>query len=236
MSLLGVIMLTVWFLATNKLTMGKAVAKEKINGEKKISALGLIALAGLVPVFIVIILQGILRDGIQTWLPSIVKEQFGLGESSSVLSTAVLPILSMLSIVAASFVYRKIKNELKTSFIMFLISFVATIPLVFGGVPAIVTILAASIISACMHGINLMLISFIPKAFMKYGMVSTFSGILNAFTYVGAALSTYGFAAVADRFSWNAVIISWCAIALFATLICLFKIKGWRNFLANTDN
>jgi OPA family glycerol-3-phosphate transporter-like MFS transporter len=236
MSALGVIMLVVWFLATRRITMGRAKAQKEEIGEKRISALGLIALAGLVPVFIVIILQGILRDGIQTWLPSIVKEQFGLGESSSVLSVAILPALSMVSIVAASFVYRKIKNEIKTSFIMFLISFIATIPLVFGGVPAIVTILAASLISACMHGINLMLISFIPKAFMKYGMVSTFSGILNAFTYVGAALSTYGFAAIADRFNWNAVIISWCVIALSATLICLFKIKGWRGFLANTKN
>lgn len=233
MSLFGIVMILIWYFSTKKINMGKAEAEKVGSSEKKISVWGLITLAGLIPIFVVIVLQGILRDGIQTWLPSIVREQFGLSESSSILSTAILPVLSMLSVLFANLVYHKVKNELKTSAIMFIISFVATIPLLFSNIPAIVTIVAAALISGCMHGINLMLISFIPKTFMKYGMVATFSGILNAFTYVGAALSTYGFAAIADGIGWNAVIYSWCVIAFIATVICILKIKSWKEFAKN---
>ena len=233
MSFFGVIMVAVWMFFTRGVKMGRAEAEKAsaMSGEKTISVWGLIVLAGLIPIFIMIVLQGILRDGIQTWLPSIVKEQFGLSESSSVLSTAILPVLSMVSVLLANLLYRKFKNEVTTAAVMFIIATAATIPLIIKGTPAVITVASAALISGCMHGVNLMFISFVPKTFMKYGMVSTFSGILNAFTYVGAALSTYGFAAVADGLGWNAVILSWCAISVTATVICILKIKSWKEFI-----
>lgn len=233
MSVFGIIMMLVWGYVTRNIPMGKAVATTKTQSQKTISVWGLISLAGLIPIFITIALQGILRDGIQTWLPSLVNESFGLSESSSVLSTAVLPVLSMVSVIISNAIYHRIKNELKTASIMFGIAFIATVPMGLGlKVPTIVTIVLAAMISGCMHGVNLMLISLIPKNFSKYGMVSTFSGILNAFTYVGAAVSSYGFAALADGIGWNAVLISWCIIALLGTALCVFKIKGWTKFIS----
>ena len=232
MVIFGIIMVIVWAFFTRNIKMGRAEA-EKVSAaanEKSISVWGLIVLAGLIPIFIMIVLQGILRDGIQTWLPSIVKEQFGLSESSSVLSTAILPVLSMVSVILANLVYHKLKNEVSTAAIMFIISTVATIPLLIPGMPAIVTVCAAALISGCMHGVNLMFISFVPKTFMKYGMVSTFSGILNAFTYVGAALSTYAFAFISDKYGWNMTILFWSAISLIGLVICVSTIKTWTNF------
>ena len=233
MAVFGIIMMLVWGYATRNIPMGKAEATAKTQSQKTISVFGLISLAGLIPIFIIISLHGILRDGIQTWLPSLANEQFGLSESSSVLSTAVLPVLSMVSVIISNAIYHKIKNELKTASIMFGIAFVATIPMGLGLiVPAIFTIVSAALISGCMHGVNHMLISLIPKNFSKYGMVSTFSGILNAFTYIGASISSYGFAALADGLGWNAVLISWCVIALISTALCVFKIKGWSKFIS----
>lgn len=233
MAVFGIIMMLVWGYATRNIPMGKAEATAKTQSQKTISVFGLISLAGLIPIFIIISLQGILRDGIQTWLPSLANEQFGLSESTSVLSTAVLPVLSMVSVIISNAIYHKIKNELKTASIMFGIAFVATIPMGLGlNVPAIFTIVSAALISGCMHGVNHMLISLIPKNFSKYGMVSTFSGILNAFTYIGASISSYGFAALADGLGWNAVLISWCVIALISTALCVLKIKGWSKFIS----
>ena len=232
MSVFGIIMVLVWCFATRNIPMGKAKVSAKNTANKAISVWGLITLAGLIPIFIVISLHGILRDGIQTWLPSLANEQFGLSESSSVLSTAVLPVLSMTSVLISNAIYHKIKNEIKTAAIMFGIAFIATLPMALGfKIPALMTIVFAAMISGCMHGVNHMLISLIPKNFAKFGMVSTFSGILNAFTYVGASISSYGFAAIADFSGWNAVLISWCIIAFLGTALCLFKIKGWSKFI-----
>lgn len=232
MSILGIIMMLVWILATRGIKIGKAEQVKKEESSKSISTFGLIALAGLVPVFIAIALQGILRDGIQTWLPSLINAEFNLSESSSVLSAAILPVFSMICSLVANAVNNKIKHELKTAAIMYAFAFLLTIPVAFGVKNPIVTIVCAALISASMHGVNHMLIVLIPKSFYKYGMVSTFSGILNACTYIGASISSYGFAAVSDKFGgWSAVLISWCITAFLGSAICLFKIKSWTNFL-----
>ncbi len=232
MSVFGVVMMLIWFFATRGIKMGKAAGVKKADSNKTISVFGLIALAGLIPIFLAIALQGILRDGIQTWLPSLVNKQFNLDESSSVLSAAILPVFSMVCVLVANTLNNKIKHELKTAAIMFGFSFIATIPIVLGVKLPIITIICAALISASMHGVNHMLIALIPKNFAKYGMVSTFSGILNACTYIGASVSSYGFATISDNFGWNAVLISWCIIAFLGTAICALKITGWTKFLA----
>lgn len=61
-----------------------------------------------------------------------------------------------------------------------------------------VCVLMMMLITGCMFGVNLMLISRVPGHFAGRGNVSTVSGILNAATYVGSALSTYVFGAVAE--------------------------------------
>ena len=63
-------------------------------------------------------------------------------------------------------------------------------------------------------------------------MVSTFSGVLNAFTYIGASVSSYGFATISDNFGWDAVLITWCVTAFLGTVICALKINGWSKFIA----
>lgn len=60
--------------------------------------------------------------------------------------------------------------------------------------------------------------------------MSLFSGLLNAFTYIGSALSAYGFAAVADRAGWKTVIAAWPIIALAGAAVCLCCARPWRRF------
>jgi len=83
---------------------------------------------------------------------------------------------------------------------------------------------------ACMHGINLMLISVVPKRMKKSGRVSTWSGIVNSFTYVGASLSTYGFAVLADSKGWNFTILMWVVVSILGLSACALAAKKWGKF------
>ncbi|MBO5853061.1 MAG: MFS transporter [Clostridia bacterium] len=231
MAILGVIIMLVWMLLTRGLKKVNA-ATEQAEAKSDLSLLKIIVISGLCPIFLIIISQGFLRDGIQTWLPSMINSEFNLSESSSVLSASVLPILSMISVLISNFIYLRIKNELKTAAIMFTSAAVTTLPLALGApMPVFLSIFLAALISGAMHGVNHMLIALAPKRFYKYGMMSTFSGILNAFTYVGASLSTYGFAAVSDNFGWGAVRILWCVVGVLGSALCFYKIKGWTKFI-----
>lgn len=232
MALFGAVIVTVWGVMTRSVSFEKPEPASTANGKNEHSIFKIIALAGLVPIFFIIVLQGILRDGIQTWLPSMVSADFNMDESSSILSTAVLPLLSMVSVLLSNYIYIRLKNEIKTATIMFSIAAVATIPLGLGlKIPALLSIFLAALISGCMHGVNHMIVSLIPKRFHKYGLMSTFSGILNSFTYVGAALSTYVFAAASDHLGWGIVKIIWLVIGLSGALICLFKLPRWTKFI-----
>ena len=232
MALFGAVIVTVWVVMTRGVGFEKPESASTANGKNEHSIFKIIALAGLVPIFFIIVLQGILRDGIQTWLPSMVSADFNMDESSSILSTAVLPLLSMVSVLLSNYIYIMLKNEIKTATIMFSIAAVATIPLGLGlKIPALLSIFLAALISGCMHGVNHMIVSLIPKRFHKYGLMSTFSGILNSFTYVGAALSTYVFAAASDHLGWGIVKIIWLVIGLSGALICLFKLPRWTKFI-----
>lgn len=193
---------------------------------------GLLSVAGLLaPIMVAIALQGILRDGITTWMPTYIFEVFDLGVSMSILTTAILPIFSIFSFTIASRLEKRIGNEVLTAGILFGAGFLAAAALYpLYSTNVVISALLMALITACMHGVNLMLISHLPVYFGRYGKVSTASGLLNACTYVGSALSTYGFAALSDRFGWGFTIGSWAVVAFCGTTICLMLKGKWKNF------
>ena len=70
-----------------------------------------------------------------------------------------------------------------------------------------------------------------PAYFARYGRIATFSGILNAFTYIGSALAMYGFGALSDKLSWQATIVSWLVIAGAGIVLALLTIRRWTAFV-----
>lgn len=191
------------------------------------------ALPLLLPMMFAICMQGILRDGITTWMPTYIYEVFDLGVSMSILTTAILPIFSIISLKLAARINRAVGNEVKTSMLLFGASFAAAIimiPLFSKSVMTCALLMAA--ITGSMHGVNLMLVGQLPAHFAKFGKVSTVSGILNACTYVGSSLSTYGFAALSEKFGWGFTIASWGVIAGIGLVICLALSGKWKRFCA----
>lgn len=225
----GLITAAVWYLSTKNIKQGMPAVKQKNVQGTSMKGTGILIL--LLPIMLAIVLQGTLRDGITTWMPSYINEVFNMGVSSAIMSTAVLPVFSILSLSAAAAVERKIGNPVKSGALLFGIGFAACaimIPLFKNNV--YICALLMAIITACMHGVNLMLVCNIPAYFEKFGKVSTISGVLNACTYVGSAASTYGFAVLADNFGWGFTVCGWAVIALAGTALCVFSIKQWKRF------
>ena len=94
----------------------------------------------------------------------------------------------------------------------------------------IISIAFSALLVACMHGVNQMLICIVPGQFRKTGKISTISGFLNFATYVGAALSTYCFAALAKNGDWRPVIFLWVFIAGAGAFICFLLTNAWNKY------
>ncbi len=191
------------------------------------AALGVSALLLL----LAIVLHGILKDGITAWMPVYLAETFGMDSAQSILSATVLPVCSVCSTLLSSALLYKLKNEFLTASLLFGASALAGIFMIpaSGSYPA-VCIGAMTLITGCMYGVNLMLLSRVPGHFAAYGNISTITGILNAATYVGSALSTYGFGAIAQSQGWTAVVTLWVIVALAGTLFLTAEIRKWGRF------
>lgn len=210
------------------------------TAEAKRSLSKIIFAAGLMPIMVAIILQGILRDGITTWMPTFISDVYNLDTTISILTTVILPIFAIVSITAATKLQKLVGGELKASFLMFMIASICAVfasALIISGsagsgasVSAVLTVICMTLIAGCMHGINLMLIGKIPAYFTNSGRVSTISGILNTFTYVGSAISGYGFAVLSEKFGWGFTVGSWVVIAVLGMLACLISMPKWNNY------
>ena len=176
----------------------------------------------LVLIFFAIISQGMLRDGVQTWVPAYIADQFHLAPSSAILSGTILPIFSVLSLFAAAQLSRRVPQEMSAAAICFAIGAVSTAALLFLPGSILVNLLEMACLCGAMHGVNFILTTRVPARFSNSGRVSAISGALNSATYVGSALSTYGIALISDQFGWPATIISWLFITLIGMICCLF--------------
>jgi len=217
----------------------KSKEADNVGGE---SYLKLITRAGIIPVFACIIMMGILRDGIETWLPTLYAEAFNREAGESILVSVSLPIFSILSIVAITALHKTktFKNEVLGSLILFALVMVTTAPIVFliskaSFVPRIICLILACVVCACMHGTNFLLISCLPGRFAEYGKAATTSGFCNAFTYVGAAISSYGFAFISEKLGWQATVISWIIVGLIGAIFTFISLRSYTCFTKGTE-
>lgn len=224
---LGAVMLVVWNLTARDIQpTGKTKKQAAPKGSSRILFSPLV-LCVMIP----IILQGMLRDGITTWMPTFISESFRLGNEISILTGVLLPIFSILCFQFTSWLYRKkITNPLLCAGVLFGAGSVFALALYFCcNTSAVGSVLFSATLTGAMHGVNLVLICMLPQCFEKYGNISTVSGVLNACTYIGSALSTYGIAALSEVIGWSGTIFLWFLVTIAGAVICLACVKSWKK-------
>ncbi len=242
----GSLILILWISLYKKLFTAEHIGGERAEPKKESKKEEALPLPKFVflPIALImlgIICQGILRDGVTNWMPSYMLETFGLSEEQSIVSTVILAVFSIVSFSAFSFINSKIfKDEVLSATAIFVMSAVVSAVLyisnTFFSASVPVSMLLMALIVAFMHGINIMLIGHVPKRFVKYGKVATFSGVLNSCTYIGASLSTYAFASIAENKGWNATILTWVIVSAVGIVFCAVAVPIWKRFRRNIDS
>lgn len=222
----AVLMIFVWNRFCPEIQTEKAAVREKKQRVKS----PLFAPVMLC-IMVAIILMGMLRDGVTTWMPSYIAETYELSNAVSILTGVVLPIFSILCFQVVNRLYRKsFSNPITCGALIFAVGAAAALGLVFTtGKVAALSVLFSAVLTGAMHGVNLMLIMMVPAYFDRYGNVSTASGVLNSCTYIGSAASTYGVALLSEKLGWSITLWIWLAIAVLGTLLCFLCIRPWKK-------
>ena len=184
----------------------------------------------MIGIMVAIVFQGMLRDGVTTWMPSYMAETYNINNVISILTGVAIPIFGILCLKITSGLYARVFTDpLLCAGALFGVGALSTLGLcLFNGHNAALSVVMSAIFIGCMHGVNLMLIGIVPSFFKKYGNVATASGVLNFCTYIGSAASTYGIAILSEELGWNKTLFIWLLIAAVGTAVCFICVRPWR--------
>ncbi|MCQ2792462.1 MAG: MFS transporter [Bacilli bacterium] len=237
----GLLMASSWFIFYPKLAAkpinisinSKKEEKVEDNAISNVSSKS-IFIAILVAMGLLMLVCNLVKDGTTTWVPNILKESFGLGDSFSLTLTLVLPICGVFGTLVAVFINNKLKNYMSSSFLLMSVT-TLTIGIVLIGLNFNIFALALimfGLISLMMHGINNLLTSQAPLELKGEISGGLLGGLLNGCGYIGSTISSFGLGAIADNLGWNGVfifLIITSGVCSLIALVFIFIIKKVKS-------
>lgn len=176
------------------------------------------------------IITNLTKDGLTTWVPSILKEIYSLPDSISILLTLLLPVLAIFGTAVAAKLRKKIPDFIGICITLFGVNaLLIGAVIMFLSVSAIITLVSFALVSCFMAGINNVITSMAPlywKDKINSGMLA---GILNGFCYVGSTISSYGLGLVADSYGWNVVFWVLCVLCVVCVVIGIVQLLFCYN-------
>lgn len=197
--------------------------RKKSQIEEQIKFSDLLLHTGLLAVLVPVIVHGVLKDGVTTWVPTFITENFFTSPSFSILITTVLPIINLTGAYAARYVFKKCgEREVMASVVFFGIANISLIGICFvKGSSIVLTVILFAVITASMMAVNTLFVNMFALRFESVGRVATVSGLLNSMAYLGTAISTFTIGVMVEKLGWNLTIGSWVAVTAVALILCI---------------
>ncbi len=211
----------VWFALYGKHgnSTQQIISKEKSStsaGKAVIFALIITAFAGIA--------NGFVKDGVNTWVSSLLYEEFGVTQSFSIMLTLLLPLVATFAAAVVKKLHEKIKSHTALNTLFFFIASVLC-----GGILLSLRLHSFVAIMICFMGIaflmamvNNVITSIFPLDNRKLLDAGFTAGFLNTFCYVGSTITSYSLGSIAETTGWNVtflIMLVVCAVAAVVSLI-----------------
>ena len=173
----------------------------------------------------------LVKDGLTEWVPTILKEQYKLKDSLSIILTLSLPMVAIFGNALAVKVHKKIPDFVFQCAVNFLLAGCIIVGVIAGLAfnQFMLTVIGFAAVCLLVSSCNSVITSVFPL-FMK-GKINSgrMAGILNGCCYVGSTITTYGLGWIADNFGWYPVfwlLFSVCvAVCVIACIYAFLRIK-----------
>lgn len=232
-AVLTVLIGLIWLFSYDRLTAERYVASagEITTAEKSRKALGgwLVGFLSVCVLFAAVC--NFVKDGLSTWTPVILKEQFGLGDSASMILTLILPVFGLFGSMLALAVNRKIRDYrlMAGVFYVGLSLCLGGLLLSFRGAGVVLTLALLGVISCLAYAVNNVVTSMMPLELRDRVNSGFLAGLMNSATYIGSTASAYGLGRIADGAGWNAVILVMLGASVLSALAGI-ACAGLRRF------
>lgn len=181
-----------------------------------------------------VLIHGMLKEGVSVWVPTMISETYRVSSSLSVFLAAFLPVVSLIGPYLIDRIYemRLGRDEVKAAATCLVSAVPPLCALLFiGTLPVWACVSLLALLSVSMNAFNYIAVTMIPVRFSGFRKTSAATGLFNSVTYMGCALSTYGFGLLSERFGWNFTVGFWMLLAVSGVAVCFCASCRWRNFL-----
>ncbi len=219
----GVLFLCVWlaFLKPTRESAGlkkpeSFEAPEAAGSRRSISRL--LIEFGLVYVGLAAIVQGLIKESVNLWGPTLMADLAGpaLADMSMAFSIGI-PVAGTLGILMIGQLIRWCNNSGKRTLLALFGAVAASAALVCAlKTELIASALLLSLMMACVSGANAVITVFLPTGFVRHGISAQVSGMFNFMVYLGAGVGGGLSGMVSDRWGWSGMYLLWAALSMLA--------------------
>ncbi|MBE6533991.1 MAG: MFS transporter [Ruminococcaceae bacterium] len=223
----------------NNTSQNEHIVKEKNKGFFK-----LLFVSGVAIMLPAMLVHGLFYNGVVELIPTILYEEYSMSASMAAILEIIIPILSIVGVFFANFVYFKIfkQNDMRSAaflmaitlvpiIIMFLLAIFRREGYMIGQYPdAIIFVTTYALVYLFQFAFNHVAIVLMPAKFARFSCSSTISGVANAINYGGSAISTYGMTYALLRLPlWQTVLV-WGAALMIAIVLVTAAQGRWGRF------
>ena len=222
----------IWMLFYNKAVKGSKKEKDEEiqtqSGEEVVSKQGVeykqrkVLFASIYILCFCAVIVNLIKDGLTTWVPSILKEEFSMSDSLSIFLTLFLPVLAVFGNAFALKIHSKIPDYVNHCVAVFSVVavfigvIIGSLALELAGI-MLIGLVAANFLVSSLNSLITSIFPLFMRAQVDSGLIA---GIINGSCYVGSAASSYGLGAIADRFGW--VSVFWVLLAFCFVIFILW--------------
>ncbi len=224
-SVLLVITAFVWFSlygeSEKAITADEAATATEIKprvGKTIILALIITAIAGIA--------NGFIKDGVTTWVSSLLYEEFDVSQSFSIMLTLLLPLVATVAATLVRKIHKKIKSHTAMNTLFFVVAAVFC-----GGILAALKLHSFPVIMICfmavaflMAAVNNVITSVFPLDNRNKIDAGFSAGFLNTFCYVGSTITSYALGSISQDMGWT---VTFSIILIAAVVAALLSSTGF---------
>ena len=174
------------------------------------------------------IANGFIKDGVNNWLPKLLRDEFSVDDSLSIILTLMLPVFSIFGSLFARKVYLKLSNHLLVNGIFYGGAFVLAliVYLIYPMRSVALTMVLFIGLAFIMAAVNNVITGMFPLDNRDYMDSGFLAGLLDALCYVGSSAAGILLGAMSQNLGWSSVLITLFILSGVSTLVCLC----WTHF------
>ena len=169
--------------------------------------------------------HGMVKDGISLWAPLYFLTLFDMPFSNTIGFILLIPVFNALGVWFASWLNKRMGlRERRTSALLFCLTLsILALVVMAGGTSVLTASVLVAAASGMSHGLNSILLSYLPLTCAAYGRSSSVAGLMDFCSYLGVAISSVAVGAIVARGQCAFIPATWLVSAACGTAFMLFS-------------